>query len=337
MSKGNGNGRRKFDVRKAVRERVPLLLGFGGKSGSGKTFSALRVATGLQRVQGGEILVVDTEARRSLHYADKFDFQFCQFDAPFSPLDYLAVAEHAVSLGVRHVIIDSMSHEHEGPGGVLEWHAEETERLAKEWGTSPDKAKMSAWGPPKQARRKMIGYILSQPGINWLFCYRAKEKVKPISGGKVENQGLTLIGGEELYFECTARFLFESAGGGVPVLASSDPGARDAIKIPDQFNALIHSYAKKPLDEDLGAKMAEWAAGDAEYTFPKGKHKGKKLREVPADYLADLIDNDGTSDKLRTLFEGELQRRVEEQAPPPTHDPETGEVAADEPEQPELV
>lgn len=92
---------RNFEDRPAVRERVPLLLGLVGPSGTGKTFSALRLATGIQRVTAGEIFYVDTEARRALHYADKFKFRHVDFKPPFGPLDYLTVIDHCVKASIR--------------------------------------------------------------------------------------------------------------------------------------------------------------------------------------------------------------------------------------------
>src|SRR5215471_11003043 len=113
---------RTFDAQPGKRERTPILTGIMGPSGSGKTVSALRLATGIQRVTGGDIFVIDTEARRALHYADRFRFRHVTFEAPFGPLDYLAAIEHCVQRGAKIIITDSASHEHEGPGGVLEQH-----------------------------------------------------------------------------------------------------------------------------------------------------------------------------------------------------------------------
>lgn len=78
---------RTFVDKPAVRDKVPLLIGLAGPSGGGKTFSALRLASGMQRVSGGDVYVVDTESKRALHYADKFKFRHLEFTAPFGPLD----------------------------------------------------------------------------------------------------------------------------------------------------------------------------------------------------------------------------------------------------------
>ena len=77
------------------------MVGLMGASGSGKTFSALRIATGIQRVTGGEVCVIDTESRRSLHYADDFRFMHMQFDARLGPLRYLEAIKAAYAAAAR--------------------------------------------------------------------------------------------------------------------------------------------------------------------------------------------------------------------------------------------
>ena len=60
----NDRAPRSFEDKPATRERVPLMIGLMGPSGGGKTYSALRLATGIQRVAGGDIFMIDTERRR---------------------------------------------------------------------------------------------------------------------------------------------------------------------------------------------------------------------------------------------------------------------------------
>src|ERR1051325_2924746 len=151
---------RTFTDKPAYRESVPLLVGLTGVSGSGKTMSALRLASGIQRVTGGEIFGIDSESRRMLHYADKFKFRHVQFDAPFGSLDYLAAVEHCVAQGAKVVIVDSMSHEHDGPGGMLECHEREVERLSNGDRAKAERVNFLAWAKPKAARRRFINTIL---------------------------------------------------------------------------------------------------------------------------------------------------------------------------------
>lgn len=253
---------RVFEDKPAVLTSVPLWVGVYGATGSGKTYSALRLATGMQRVTGGDIHMLDTEARRALHYARDFKFRHVEFAAPFSPLDYLAAVEHCVSKGAKVLVIDSMSHEHEGPGGVLEWQAAEEERLAKAWNTSRDKAKMSAWQVPKQARRRMINTLLQLP-INIVFCFRAKEKLKVIPGRSPEPLGFMPIAGEELAYEMTTTALLLPGANGVATWSSQERGENIMIKRPEQFRALIKAHGDGPLDENMGEAFARWAAGES--------------------------------------------------------------------------
>src|SRR5438552_7980122 len=112
--------KREFKDSPAERKRTPLLLGICGESGSGKTYSALRLATGIQRAAGGDIFFIDTEGDRALQYSDYFHFRHVPFSAPFGPLDYLAAIEHCLKAGAKIIIVDSATHEHDGEGGVLD-------------------------------------------------------------------------------------------------------------------------------------------------------------------------------------------------------------------------
>lgn len=248
---------RTFEDKPATRTRVPILLGLAGPSGSGKTCSALRLATGMQKVTGGEIFVIDTESKRSLHYAgNQFRFRHLEFGAPFSPLDYLAAIEHCVGKGASVVIVDSMSHEHEGPGGVLEMHDTETKRIAKAWNCSLEKAQFAAWAKPKSERQRLINTIL-QLGVNAIFCFRAKEKTKP-EEKKLVNLGWMPICGDNLIYEMTASLLLPAGSKGNPVLKSTMQGEQQWIKIPRQCERMFGGQ----LNEKAGEALARWGAGE---------------------------------------------------------------------------
>ncbi len=241
---------RTFEDKPAVREQTPLLVGLMGPSGGGKTYSALRLATGIQRVSGGDIYFIDTEARRALHYAETFKFRHLDFKAPFGPLDYLAAVEHCVSKGGKTIIVDSMSHEHEGPGGVLEMHDQEM--------GGDFKKSMIAWKKPKSERRRMLNSILQIPA-NFIFCFRAKEKLKVKKGTEPEPLGFMPIAGEEFVFEMTANALLLPNAGGVPTWISDYQGEKMMMKLPTQFAELFKE--SRPMDEALGESMARWSLG----------------------------------------------------------------------------
>jgi hypothetical protein len=266
---------RTFEDQPAVRERVPLLVGLAGASGSGKTFSALRLATGMQSVVGGEIYCIDTEHRRALHYADDFTFRHLPFEAPFSPLDYLAAIEHCVKQGASVVIVDSMSHEHEGPGGVLEMHDAALDRMAGDDHAKRQRMTFTAWAEAKTQRRRLINSIL-QLGVNAVCCFRAKEKIKIQRGKDPLSLGWMPIGGDEFVYEMTLNCLLHPASGGVPTWSPEMPGEKQMIKLPAQFAGVFKQ--SQPLSEDIGTALAQWAAGDVE--APSAEQCGEVLGEI---------------------------------------------------------
>jgi gluconate kinase len=231
-----------------------------GCSGSGKTFSALRLATGIQEVTGGDIYGIDTEARRMLHYADQFKFKHVQFDAPFGSLDYLAAIRHCVDQGAKVIVIDSMTHEHTGPGGYLLTQEAEVNRMAGDDYAKRERVKMAGWIKPAGLRQQMITGIL-QLNANFIFCFRAKEKTKPVKGGGIQELGFMPIAGEELLFEQTVNCLLPPKSGGVPQWRSDQVGEKLMMKLPKQFEAIFAE--PEPLSELIGKKLAQWAKGSA--------------------------------------------------------------------------
>ena len=96
---------------KAKKEKIWTKVLLGGSSGSGKTYSALRLATGLAKKCGSGIAAIDTEAGRIRYYANEFDFSDMQLTEPFTPEKYIEAINDAVSSGFKVLIIDSISHE----------------------------------------------------------------------------------------------------------------------------------------------------------------------------------------------------------------------------------
>ncbi len=266
---------RRFAAEPAVREQVPLLLGLMGPSGGGKTYSALRLARGIQQVSGGEIYMIDTEARRGLHYADAFrkpdgspGYHHVPFDPPHGSLDYLAAIEFCLGKGAGVIIVDSMSHEHEGEGGLLDFQEKEVIRLIRGDERKREAVKMLAWGAPKAARRKLINRIL-QMNTNFIFCFRAKNSVKPVKvrqdngyeKTEVVHQGFMPIAGEEFVFEMTLNALLLPGAEGVPTWRPEHVGEKLMSKLPEQFRSLATN--PRAFDEKMGADLATWARGGA--------------------------------------------------------------------------
>lgn len=96
---------------KAKREKIWVKILLGGASGSGKTYSALRLATGLASQYDGKVATIDTENGRIKYYADEFDFDDMQLEEPYTPEKYMEAIDVAIDNGYKVLVIDSTTHE----------------------------------------------------------------------------------------------------------------------------------------------------------------------------------------------------------------------------------
>ena len=243
-----------FTFRPAVRSNVALLIGLAGASGSGKTFTAMRLASGIAGDK--PFAVIDTEAGRARHYADRFRFDHGDLAPPFRPDSYAAAIQAADKAGYPVIVVDSMSHEWAGDGGILDWQEEEYQRMG-----AREAVKMAAWIKPKAAHKHMVSKLL-QVRAHLILCMRAEEKIEIIKGedGKtkiVPKQGPAGFKGwlpiceKNLPYELTASFL----------LTADAPGMPKPIKLQDQHRDLFP--LDRPIDEESGKGIAAWAAGGA--------------------------------------------------------------------------
>lgn len=242
-----------YTFRPAVREQVGLLMGVIGPSGSGKTFSAMRLAAGIVG-KGNRFAVIDTEARRALHYADIFQFDHCQLEPPFRPDSYTEAIKAADKAGYKAIVVDSMSHEWAGEGGVLDWQDNELTRMAGDDWKKRETCKMAAWIKPKMSHKQMVSKLL-QVQATLILCFRAEEKVKMEKDAQNKTVivpiGWQPICSKELPYELTVSFL----------LTPEKPGYPQPLKLQEQHKPLFP--LDKMLDEDSGSRIAEWAAGGA--------------------------------------------------------------------------
>lgn len=251
-----------FTVRKATPEGHPILIGITAPSGAGKTLSMIRLGRGIQEVVGGDFTVIDTENRRAKRYADPVKypgapFNHIEFEPPFTSDRYAEAVEAAASAGARTIGIDSMSHEHDGQGGYLEFAQSETERLAKLYKKSEDTMKMSGFIKPAAARRRLINAII-QTRCNFIFNFRAKEKIKPVTGGQPIQLGWQAIAGEEFVFEMICRILLLPGSKGVPDW-SSDAFKYGAAKLDEVDRPYFPEGAQ--LSEQIGRRLAQEYTG----------------------------------------------------------------------------
>jgi len=298
-----------FTFKPAAREAVPLLLGLIGQSGSGKTYSAMRIAAGIVG-KGNKFAVIDTESRRALHYADKFKDQYdhCPFEPPFTPERYAEAIRAADKAGYKAIVVDSMSHEWAGEGGVLDWQEEELTRMAGDDWRKRETCKMAAWIKPKMAHKQMVSRLL-QVKSHLILCFRAEDKVKMEKDEKGKMQivpiGLQPICSKEMPYELMASFMLNSDKPGYPI----------PLKLQEQHKAMFP--LDKLLNEESGALIAAWARGGATPPAPKpedlteeakafsNKCKGKDLSDNDIkEFKMYLFKTPPTKAELRAVIDG---------------------------------
>ena len=150
------------------RDRSSVLIGLAGGSSSGKTLSGLLLADGISG--DTPFAMLDTEGRRGQHYGDIFAnrFEHRDLEPPYHPDRVWKAVEALRDRGFGTIVIDSMSHEWDGPGGIREMADAEAARMKKD---NPAK-----WAKPKDAHNRMMQKLLTS-GINLIFCLRAKDKI----------------------------------------------------------------------------------------------------------------------------------------------------------------
>jgi len=110
-----------MQLTKAKRKNAKLKMALQGPSGSGKTYSALLLAYGLCK-DWNKIAVIDSENHSSDLYADLGDFNVLPLIEPFTPEKYLEAISICEMEGMEVIIVDSLSSEWEGTGGILDIH-----------------------------------------------------------------------------------------------------------------------------------------------------------------------------------------------------------------------
>jgi hypothetical protein len=136
--------------KKATKYAAKLRLALAGPSGSGKTYTALTLAHAL--ADGKGVAVIDTERGSASKYADVFpEYDVAELDN-FHPNNYIKAIREAEEAGYAVLVIDSLSHAWNGPGGLLELVEAITKR-------SNNKSSFNAWGEATPLQNRLIDSI----------------------------------------------------------------------------------------------------------------------------------------------------------------------------------
>ena len=257
----------KFEIKKAVREKIYPKIALIAPSGGGKSYSALRLATGMaeeiKNMTGKEanILVANTEQKRGYYYANEFTYSIVDIEAPHEPEKYVDLINFAVENGFDILIIDSSSHEWEGKGGCLE--------LQQRAGGT-----YQAWSKVTPRHRRFIQAIADSP-ITIIATMRAKDQyeVSQDEKGKttVQKLGTGAKQREGFEYEFTCSFMLD-------VKTNTAEVSKDNTHI-------FENVGPKLLTEEDGKKIMQWAnSGDA----PFRPVKAPVEEPDPADLLKEI-------------------------------------------------
>ena len=252
-----------FEIKKAVRKNSAPFIVLYGESGTGKTYSALLLARGIAG-QKGVIRVIDTESGRASLYADIPEFgeyDTVDLSEPFSPARYIEALTTA-SNGADVVILDSGSHEWEGPGGVCDM-AMESELRSNQKG-------LHNWKVPKFEHSKFVQSLL-RSSIPIIICLRAKFKTRQIrEGGKtqiIKDDHTSPIQADDFIFEATAHGEI-MPDHSLHLTKCSHPSLKECFP------------AKKPIELLHGQKIAAWCRGGLLVESPELKAAKKNVWDL---------------------------------------------------------
>lgn len=226
----NMQTKEQFSFTKAERKKAKLKLNLNGASGSGKTYSALVLASSL----GKKIAVIDTENESASLYANEFNFDTLPLKPPYSPERFAGAIHAAHNMGYEVLIIDSASHEWIGTGGCLEINDEAAKRFkGNTW---------SAWSETTPRHRKFIDAIL-QTDMHIITTTRAKTETVQGEKGKVIKLGMKAEQRDGYEYELTV---------------SLDMLHENKFAIPTKDRTKLFNPTGEVITKETGEKLIAW-------------------------------------------------------------------------------
>lgn len=276
-----------FQVKKAKREKIYVKIALMSPSGGGKSYSALRLATGManeiekQSGQRPKILLANTEQKRGYYYANEFDYDIVDIDAPHNPEKYVDLINFAVEEGYGILIIDSSSHEWEGKGGCLELHQQAG-------GT------YQAWGKVTPRHDRFIEAIADSP-IHIIATMRGKDQyeIEKDEKGKtnVKKLGVGAKQREGFEYEFTCTFLIDQK--------------THLAEVQKDNTHIFENDIATLLSETHGEKIIKWANSGEGYTPVVRKNtteivasSEEELKNIKKEIIALCTALGGTKNEL---------------------------------------
>jgi hypothetical protein len=271
---------------KATRKKAKLRLALTGPSGSGKTWGALHIAKGL----GGRIACIDTEKGSASLYEHIVDFDVLELSAPYTPESYIAAIQEADKAGYDTLIIDSTTHEWNGPGGILELL--EDIAKAKYRGNT-----WSAWNELTPRHRAFIDAML-QSNMHIIATGRSKTETAQQEGvnGKKSVVKLGMKTEQRDGFEYEFTVVLDIIHDGHYAVAAKD---RTGLFAGDA----------KPINEETGKRLFAWLEQGIEApTFLQSIKDAKTIDALKSHFAAAWkMSDEPARDALKTAYDKRTQ------------------------------
>ncbi len=187
--------------KKAERLLTNPTIAIMGPTGSGKTMSALKLASGIAKAMGKRFAVIDTENGSASLYSDSFDFDTLNITPPFTTEKYIQAINDAEKGGYCALVCDSITHAWAGEGGLLEQKAQLDSR--------PNTNHWTNWNPIKAKDLKFRNAYLHSSIPFFIATMRSKmEYMQSEDNGKkkVSKVGMAPVQSDGIEYEFSVVF-----------------------------------------------------------------------------------------------------------------------------------
>ncbi len=267
---------------KATRKKCKMKLSLQGPSGSGKTYSALLLAKGMTG-DLSKVAVIDTENGSSHLYAKLGTYSVLKLEAPFTPEKYIEAIQCAIQEGFECVIIDSLSHEWFGTGGILEIHSNMQ-------GNS-----FTNWSKLTPRHNALIETVVSSD-IHILATLRSKTEyvIQQVNGKNIpEKVGLKSVQRDDTEYELTISF---------------ELNKNFMSTVSKDRTGLFKTQPELVINEQVGKRIMEWCNTEDSI------HSKDDVKEriMKCDSLSVLNEIYAENPEFRDLFREELASKQQD-------------------------
>lgn len=287
-----------FVIKRAERTQARLRLALQGSSGGGKTATSLLIAKGMvealqargvlpSHLDGAFIGLLDTERDSAKLYSHLVPFDTIVLEPPYTTDRYLRALSALEKVGYPVVIIDQISHEWSGEGGILEQ-------------VSQSKAmnEFARWNGPSQDHAKFIDRLLASPA-HLVVTMRSKTEwlleEKEVQGRM--KKVVTRVGMQAKQREGT-EYEFTT-------VLDLAVGTNSATCIKDRTELFQVGQTVGRMGAEWGRKFIEWVYSAK---TPEPLREAEPTPEERATAVADAacraIERAPNASDLQTIFEG---------------------------------